>query len=251
MGWPDGASAVWGSASPSASAITCAVAAVPRNWQPPPGDAQARQPMSRRLRERDEPVGEARADRLRLARILAVAGGQGDSAGHDHRGQVAAGGEGHGHGGQPLVAGGHAHHRLARGQRADEPPQDDGGVVAIGEAVEHAARPLGASVAGIGAEGGEGNAARARGSPPPPPARGGRPPSGRCDSRGRAGVPSGLRMPPSVLSTSTSGRRRSAGVQPMPTFCDQPKTSPLGRSTRSAGVRGRLPGGPGWEAVTR
>ena len=76
-----------GSDRPSASATTCDVAAVPRNWQPPPGDAQARQPISRRLLERDLPVREARADRLRLARVFAVAGGQGHAAGHEHRGQ--------------------------------------------------------------------------------------------------------------------------------------------------------------------
>ena len=46
IGWPEGASAAWGSVSPSASATTCDVAAVPRNWQPPPGLPQARQPSS-------------------------------------------------------------------------------------------------------------------------------------------------------------------------------------------------------------
>jgi hypothetical protein len=46
MGWPDGASAACVTVSPSASATTWLVAAVPRNWQPPPGDAQARQPSS-------------------------------------------------------------------------------------------------------------------------------------------------------------------------------------------------------------
>ena len=45
-GWPEGASAECGSDSPSASPTTCDVAAVPRNWQPPPGEAQARQPSS-------------------------------------------------------------------------------------------------------------------------------------------------------------------------------------------------------------
>ena len=44
-GSPDGASALCGTASPSASATTCDVAAVPRNWQPPPCDPQARQPI--------------------------------------------------------------------------------------------------------------------------------------------------------------------------------------------------------------
>ena len=46
MGWPEGDSAVCGNASPSASATTCEVAAVPRNWHPPPGVAQVRQPTS-------------------------------------------------------------------------------------------------------------------------------------------------------------------------------------------------------------
>ncbi len=41
-----GASAEWPSDMPSASPITCDVAAVPRNWQPPPGEAQARHPSS-------------------------------------------------------------------------------------------------------------------------------------------------------------------------------------------------------------
>jgi hypothetical protein len=44
-GSPDGASALCGSARPSASATTCEVAAVPRNWQPPPGDPHARHPI--------------------------------------------------------------------------------------------------------------------------------------------------------------------------------------------------------------
>ena len=46
IGWPDGASAACGSDMPSASPTTCEVAAVPRNWQPPPGDPHVRQPCS-------------------------------------------------------------------------------------------------------------------------------------------------------------------------------------------------------------
>ena len=45
-GCPDGASAECGSDMPSASPTTCDVAAVPRNWQPPSGEAHARQPRS-------------------------------------------------------------------------------------------------------------------------------------------------------------------------------------------------------------
>ena len=46
IGWPEGASAACSTVSPSPSATTCALAAVPKNWQPPPGEAHARQPSS-------------------------------------------------------------------------------------------------------------------------------------------------------------------------------------------------------------
>lgn len=46
IGCPLGASAECGKAKPSASATTWLVAAVPKNWQPPPGEAQARQPRA-------------------------------------------------------------------------------------------------------------------------------------------------------------------------------------------------------------
>src|SRR5262245_11933702 len=46
IGCPLGAKAECGSEIPSASPTTCEVAAVPKNWQPPPGDAHARQPSS-------------------------------------------------------------------------------------------------------------------------------------------------------------------------------------------------------------
>jgi hypothetical protein len=46
-----------------------------------------------------------------------------------------------------------------RGKRADEPAEDGGGVVAVGEAVEHADGAVGAAVARIAAVGGEGRGA--------------------------------------------------------------------------------------------
>ena len=67
-----GASAECGSDRPSASATTCDVAAVPRNWQPPPGEPHARQPSSAASLQRDLAVREAGADRLHLARVLAL-----------------------------------------------------------------------------------------------------------------------------------------------------------------------------------
>ena len=60
-GWPDGASAECGSDKPSASPTTCEVAAVPRNWQPPPGEPQARQPRSAASDKRDHAVRETGA----------------------------------------------------------------------------------------------------------------------------------------------------------------------------------------------
>ena len=48
----------------------------------------------------------------------------------------------------------------ARGQRADQPAQHDGGVVAIGQAVHHAGRALRAAVARVGDKAGEGDGAQ-------------------------------------------------------------------------------------------
>ena len=62
-GCPEGASALCSTDSPSASATTCEVAAVPRNWQPPPGDAQARQPISAASSSEIEPCAK-RAPRV-------------------------------------------------------------------------------------------------------------------------------------------------------------------------------------------
>ena len=84
IGWPEGASALCGTARPSASATTCDVAAVPRNWQPPPGDAHARQPSSAASSSVQLAVGVARADRLHRAGIDAVGRRQRDAARHDH-----------------------------------------------------------------------------------------------------------------------------------------------------------------------
>jgi len=46
ISWPEGTSAEWGSDMPSASPTTWDVAAVPRNWQPPPGVAHVWQASS-------------------------------------------------------------------------------------------------------------------------------------------------------------------------------------------------------------
>ena len=159
-GSPEGASALWGSAMPRASATTCAVAAVPRNWQPPPGSAAGATGESGGVLEAHEPVGEARAQRLHGARVLAALGRQRDAAGHDHARQVRAAGERQHRGGQALVAGGDPEDAGPPRQRADLAAHHDRGVVAIGQAVHHSRRALGAAVARVGARGRERQARR-------------------------------------------------------------------------------------------
>jgi len=114
-----------------------------------------------RLLEAQLALGEVGADALHLARVLAVGRRQRHAAGHQHAGQAPHGRERQHHGRQALVAGGDAENALARRQGADEPPEDDCRVVAVGETVHHACRALRAPVAGIGAEGGEGQALEA------------------------------------------------------------------------------------------
>jgi hypothetical protein len=109
----------------------------------------------RRLVEAHEPVGEARAERLDRARVLALRRGERDPAGDDDPRQVATAGESEHRRGKSLVAGGDAEHPRAPGQGADLAAHDDRGVVAIGQAVHHPRRPLRAAVAGVRAVGGE------------------------------------------------------------------------------------------------
>ncbi len=102
-------------------------------------------------------LGEADADGLDFAGVFAVFGWEGDAAGDEDGGEIAASGEGHHHGGEAFVAGGDAHDAAAAREGADEAAEDDGGVVAVGEGIHHAGGALGAAVAGIGAEAGEGD----------------------------------------------------------------------------------------------
>jgi len=68
IGWPDGASAECGNASPRASATTWALAAVPRKWHPPPGDAHTRHPSTLASSSDNSP----RANRAPIDWILPV-----------------------------------------------------------------------------------------------------------------------------------------------------------------------------------
>ena len=109
--------------------------------------------------QRDLVAGEPRSERLHLGRVLGLLGEQRDATRHEHRGQVRHARQRHEHRRQALVAGGDAQHPAARGQRTDEAAQHDGGVVAVGEAVQHAGRAVGAAVARVADIPGERNGA--------------------------------------------------------------------------------------------
>ena len=97
------------------------------------------------------------ADGLDFAGVFSVFGEQGDSTGNEDGRERAGRGQGHHHGGKSFVAGGDADDTHAGGERAHEAAQDDGGIVAVGQGVEHAGGALGASIAGVGAGSGEGD----------------------------------------------------------------------------------------------
>ena len=85
---------------------------------------------------------------------------QGHAARNQNRRQVAQRRQGHHHRGQSLVAGRDTHHRAPRGQRADQPPEQLRGVVAVGKRVEHAGGALRAPVARVRAKAGKRNGAQ-------------------------------------------------------------------------------------------
>ena len=159
MGWPEGASAECVSDMPSASPTTCDVAAVPRNWQPPPGVAQARQRSRAASSSVILPCAKRAPEDCTLPASSPSSGEQRDAAGHQHAGQIVHARQRHHHGRQSLVAGGDADDAAARGQRADQAAEDGRGIVAIGQGIEHAGGALRAAVAGVGAVGGEGDGA--------------------------------------------------------------------------------------------
>ena len=203
------------------------------------------------LLERDLAVGEAGADGLDLAGVLALLGRQRDAAGDEDAGQVASSRPGP----SSWRAGPCRRWRRRarpsrRGQRADQPAEDDGGVVAVGQAVHHAR-----SCPGSGRRRGR-RPMPAKGTTPEPCSssrrprrRAGRPPSGRCGSRARSGSPVGARRPPWVLRIRNgSAVDLACRSQPMPAFWVRPNRSPEGQERSISSVSGRVPEGPS-EAV--
>ena len=155
IGCPDGARAEWGRARPSASPTTWDVAAVPRNWQPPPAEPQARQPMSAARSSVISPWAKrAPMDCTVPASSASFAGSVTPARDEDAR-QVPHRGERHHHRGEALVARGYPEDPAARRERADQAPEDLRRVVPVRQAVHHPDRALGPAVARVGDEAGE------------------------------------------------------------------------------------------------
>ena len=107
-----GQSAECGRDSPSASPTTCDVAAVPRNWQPPPGDAHARQPSSAACSSVISPWAYRAPMRLHLAVSSSPLrpASRSRRRGRATDGRSRCAGQGHHHRRQALVARRHAEH---------------------------------------------------------------------------------------------------------------------------------------------
>ena len=112
-----------------------------------------------RLLQRDQAEAVARPDRLDLPGVFAALWRERDAAGDNHTREIREPAQRHEHRRKALVAGGDPEHPLPQRERSGQAPQHRGGVVAVGEAVEHPRRSLAAAVTGIGAEAGEGDLA--------------------------------------------------------------------------------------------
>ena len=151
IGWPEGASAECGSDRPSASATTCDGGGGAEELAAAAGAGAGPAAELGGLLERELAVGEAGADGLDLAGVLALARaaasrrrGRGRRAGRcmPARAIIIAG--------RPLSQVATPSTPLRVRQRADQAAEDDGRVVAVGQAVHHAGRALGAAVARVG-----------------------------------------------------------------------------------------------------
>ena len=247
-GSPDGASALCGRVRPSASATTCEVAAVPRNWQPPPGVPQARQPMVAASSTVMRPCAKRAPIDWTLPASSPPMAGSVTPPGttmpgrwpHPASASIVAG--------SPLSQVAMPITPRPTRQRADQAPHDDRRVVAIRQAVEHAGRALGAAVARIAAVGGKRHDARLAQRLGGGFDQQADLPVARCDSRARSECRRASRRPPCVLRIRTCALFTSAGFHPMPASWVMPNRLPLGSASSISGVIGRRPSGP-WALV--
>ena len=93
-----------------------------------------------RLLQRDQAEAVARPDRLDLPGVFAALWRERDAAGDNHTREIREPAQRHEHRRKALVAGGDPEHPLPQRERSSQAPQHRGGVVAVGEAVEHPLR---------------------------------------------------------------------------------------------------------------
>ena len=148
-----------GSDRPSASPTTCDVAAVPRNWQPPPGEAQARQPSSAACSSVISPCAKRAPMVCTLPASSPSVGGSVTPPGTRTHGRSCMPARAIIIAGSPLSQVATPMTPRARRQRTNQPAQHHGRIVAIRQAIHHADGALRAAVARIGAEAGERHAA--------------------------------------------------------------------------------------------
>ena len=150
---------------------TCDVAAVPRNWQPPPGLAQARQPSSAASSSVISPWAKRAPIVCTLPASSPSRRRQRHAAGHEHARQVV-----HRRPGPSSSPAGPCRRspRRARPARVGSERisrrKTMRRVVAVRQAVHHAGRALRAAVARVGDEAGERDAPQRAAAPRPPPA---------------------------------------------------------------------------------
>ena len=128
---------------------------MPRNWQPPPGEAQARQPRSAASSsvtsswaKRAPSVCTAPASSPRVGGSVTPPGTIAPASSRNEATAISIAGRPLSQVPTPITP------RRSR-QAAHEAAQHERGVVAVGERVEHARRALGAPVARVGDVGGE------------------------------------------------------------------------------------------------
>src|SRR5437660_7542451 len=135
--------------------MTCDVAAVPRNWQPPPGDPQARQPRSCACSSVSSPWANRAPIDCTLPASSPSRGGSVTPPGTSTAGRPRSAASAIIIAGSPLSHVATPSTPLRVGNERARTPEHLGGVVTIGEAVHHADGALRAAVARIRAVRGE------------------------------------------------------------------------------------------------
>ena len=242
-GVPLGDSAAWVMASPRASDTTCDVPAVPRNWQPPPGDAHARHPTSWAYWRVTSPCANRAPMDWIMPASSPVLGARVTPPGTMTTGLSRSPASAIIIAGRPLSQ--DATPMTPRAVGRDRAWRRNTWAASLRYGRESImpvvpwVRP---------SQGSEQNVANGR------PLRRSNSlaaaltidASSKCPvwSPSAMGVPSSSRRPPAVARMMNCLRISSAGFQPIPAFWDMPKWSPLGLLVRKSAVNGTTPAGP-------